>query len=181
MLKSVPYSDDLKDREEIRSLYDRSFPDDERIPWDRLQKTGSSSRLMYVYYDGDEPVGLSYVFLHGSLAYLGYLAVEENRRRHGYGSMILSMIQKTYAQRRIVIDIEIVDRKAENYEERLARRNFYLHNGFQRSGIGYYFYNVDYELLVCSGPLKAQEYRALILEHWGKIAERAVFKTIPSE
>ena len=75
--------------------------------------------LCTVYYDEDTLIGLSYVFIHKDIAYLGYLAVEENLRNQGYGSKILQAIRKELSDCRIVIDIEVVDKNAENYEERV--------------------------------------------------------------
>lgn len=178
MLTIRTFRPDSPDYEEIRRLYDANFPDDERIPWNRLTAQLSQSRIMHVYYDEDTLIGLSYVFIHKDIAYLGYLAVEENLRNQGYGSKILQAIRKELSDCRIVIDIEVVDKNAENYEERKRRKDFYLHNGFVSTGAGYYFYHVDYELLSANGIVKAEEYRDLILEHWGPIAANAVFRKI---
>lgn len=178
MLRSVRVSQNSKDLQEIHRLYDASFPDDERIPWKRIFSMLSGTRRMYAWYDGSLFVGLSYLFIHKNIAYLGYLAVEEHMRAHGYGTQILQSTLSALPEYKIVIDIEIVDEEADNYAERLSRRNFYLHNGFESTGVGYYFYNVDYELLSANGKVSAQEYLDLILEHWGPIAASAVFKEL---
>ncbi len=178
MLTAVLFRENNKDYQAIKDLYDSSFPDDERIPWRRIVSELNESRLMHVYYDDQMFVGLSYIFMHKNVAYLSYLAVSPQLRNRGYGSEILRLIQKEFKDDRIVIDIEIVDPDADNYEERLRRRDFYLHNHFVPTGEGYYFYNVDYELLSCNGIVSADEYRDLILKHWGHIAKGAQFRKI---
>ncbi len=178
MLTIKTASADLKELDEIRRLYNSSFPDDERIPWHRLFHQLDESHIMNIFYEADTPVGMSYLFLHENLVYLGYLAVEEKLRSRGYGTAILHMIQEIWKNHKIVIDIEVIDPSADNYEERVSRKQFYLHNGFEETRTGYYFYHVDYELLSCSGIVNADEFRSLILKHWGPIAQNAVFKNL---
>ena len=178
MLRTEAVSKTSEDIKKIQRLYDASFPDDERIPWHRIISMLGDTRRMYAYYDGDLFVGLSYIFIHRNIAYLSYLAVEEELRARGYGSEILRSILKDLSGYKTVIDIEVVDQQADNYEERIKRRNFYLHNGFRPTGVGYYFYHVDYELLSANGNVSAEEYLDLILEHWGPAAANAVFKKI---
>ena len=178
MLTAVIFRKNNKDYQTIKELYDSSFPDDERIPWQRIVSQLDESRQMHVYYDDQRFVGLSYVFIHKNVVYLSYLAVSENLRDRGYGSEILRLIQKEFRDYKIVIDIEIVDPDADNYEERRKRKDFYLRNGFVSTGTGYYIYHVDYELLSCNGIVSADEYRELVLEHWGPFAKTAVFREL---
>ncbi len=179
MLKQKEITPGLRDYREIQRLYNASFPDDERIPFSRLLKEKNENRQMTAWYEDERLIGMSYVFIHQTAAYLGYLTVEESLRSRGYGSQILAGLLDIYKTRKIIIDIETVDPDASNYEERRKRRDFYLRNGFVRTGCGYYFYNVNYELLSAHGIVQAEEFRELILQHWGPIAEQAIFKTIP--
>ncbi len=129
---------------------------------------------MYAYYEGEELIGLSYLFYHADLVYLSYICVEERLRDHGYGSKILEDIKEMYADKRIVLDIEEV--QGERIEEKKKRKDFYLKNGFGSSGIFYHIYHVDYEILKWNGEVKQEEWHALIRRHWGRFAENAVFK-----
>lgn len=174
------FSKNMKCRKEARRLYNASFPDDERIPWPILTARLDEQRRMYVHFDDGTFIGLSYVFIYRDIAYLGYLAVEEHLRFRGYGSQILQALRKELSDFRFVIDIEVVLKEAGNYEERKKRREFYLRNGFVSTGAGYYFYHVDYELLCAGGMVTADEFRNLIIEHWGPRAEHAVFKILKS-
>lgn len=178
MLRSVSVTKKTEHLKEIKRLYNASFPDNERIPWFRLFSQLDESRVMQAWSDDDVLIGLTYVFLHKDIAYLGYLAVEENMRGRGYGSMILKQLQNERKDYRMVIDIEVVTEDAENYEERKMRRDFYLRNDFAPTGVGYYFFHVDYELLSYNGAVSADDYRDLIRKHWGPFAAHAVFKEL---
>ena len=173
-LKREEITGQKKDLKEMRRLYDASFLDDERIPFSRLLRELSDERRMFAYYDGEELIGLSYLFYHEDLVYLSYICVEEKLRDHGYGSMILQDIKEMCFNRRIALDIEEV--KGENIEEKKKRKEFYLRNGFSSSGIFYHIYHVDYEILKWNGDVKKEEWHALIRRHWGRFAESAVYK-----
>lgn len=178
MLKAVRADKSIAANAEIRKLYDGSFPDNERIPWGKLVSTLDDSRIMMVYYADDVPAGMSFVYIHESVVYLGYLAVEEKMRSKGYGTEILHMILDAYPESKIVVDIETVTEDSGNYKERRKRKDFYLRCGFKETGTAYSFYHVDYELLSYNGIVLADEFRDLILEHWGRFADFAVFRSL---
>ena len=178
MLKAVRADKNIIRNTKIRKMYKASFPDNERIPWRILARNLDDSRIMTIYCAGEEPAGMSYVSIHRNIVYLGYLAVEEKLRSKGYGTEMLHVILQAYPESRIVIDIETVTKDSANYEERKKRKDFYLRCGFKETGTAYSFYNVEYELLSYNGIVTADEFRDLILEHWGKFAKLAVFRTI---
>ncbi len=161
---------------EIRRLYDASFPDDERIPFSRLLNTLSQERVLYACQDDDNDVGLLFLFIDEDLIYLSYIAVEENRRHHGYGSHIIEALRKLHPDYRIVLDIEEVIPDSDNYQERKSRRDFYIHNGFESTGIYYHIYGVDYELLACNGSVTQSQWHKLIRKHWGSFADTAIYR-----
>lgn len=169
----------MQDLHEIRRLYDASFPDDERIPFQRLLKSMDEKRIMDAYYEDDRLVGLSFLFLFNDLVYLSYICVEEDLRDRGYGTAILKHIQNAYAAYRIVLDIEEVSEKYDNYEERQKRRDFYIRNGFTSAKVYYHIYNVDYELLQYNGTVTKEDWHALILKHWGPFAKSAIYRDSP--
>ena len=55
MLTIKTASADLKEIDEIRRLYNSSFPDDERIPWHRLFHQLDESHIMNIFYEADTP------------------------------------------------------------------------------------------------------------------------------
>ncbi len=162
---------------QIQELYDRSFPDDERIPFARLLQSLSSERLLYAWYAGDTFVGMTVTFQDGSLLYLAYLVVEESLRNAGYGSLILQHLQQSHPHSTIVIDIEEVIVGDANFVQCQKRRDFYYRNAFVSTGVFYYFFHVHYELLSWNGIVTAEQYHHLILKHWGPIANHAIYRT----
>ncbi len=162
--------------EELKTLYDSSFPDDERIPFRHLLNTLDDDRIMMAYYDNAILAGMSFVFLNDDLVYLSYICVAPELRDQGYGSRIIQQFIDQYPDKSFILDIEEVKPDTPGWQMRQKRKNFYLRNGFKESGIFYHIYNVDYELLTCNGPVTQKQWHALIRKHWGKIADTAVYR-----
>ena len=166
----------VEDLETIRGLYDRSFPDNERIPFDWLLKSKDPLQEMCAAYEDKMFVGMYYLYFKDELIYLSYICVMEELRDLGYGSKILSKIKDRYLDRRIVIDIEEVREGDKDHEHELKRRAFYLKNGFFSTEIFYHIYGVDYELLSFGGKVNKDEWHSLIRHHWGRIADTAIYR-----
>ena len=179
MINKLNVNKSIKDLKEIRRLYDVSFPDDERIPFQRLLNSMDKERILDAYYEDEQLIGLSFVFLSNDLVYLSYICVEEDVRDRGYGAMILQSIQSEYSDYRIVLDIEEVSEHFDNYEERRKRRDFYIRNGFTSANVYYHIYNVDYELLQYNGTVTKEDWHALIRKHWGPFADSAIYRDHP--
>ena len=60
-----------------------------------------------------------------------YLAISDAVRGKGYGSAVLQAVQKKYAGKRIILNIEEMDEQAANYAQRVKRKAFYQKNGFE--------------------------------------------------
>ena len=84
--------------------------------------------------------------------------------------MILTALENVYP--RIVVDIEKI--KTEQDDEQIRRKQFYLRNQFHETGVFYFIYNVDYELLSTGESVTGQEWNDLIHAFWGKFADTAV-------
>lgn len=66
---------------------------------------------------------------------LDYLAVNQNIRGKGTGSKLIQYIKEVYKNHKIVLLIEQVVESASNYSQRIARKKFYLTNGFNSSSL----------------------------------------------
>ena len=175
-MKSIQIDKNYKDIKEINRLYDASFPDDERIPFKRLINNLDTDKVMYVYYDNDLLVGMTFLYLYNDLAYLSYICVEENLRDKGYGSKILEKVIDDFKDYRIVLDIEEVVSESDNYKERKRRKDFYLKNGFESANIFYHIYHVDYEILHYGKDVNKDDWHSIIRKHWGIFAESATYR-----
>lgn len=81
-------------------------------------------------YDQDQFIGLTYTAVDEKAVYLFYLAIEPDKRGHGYGSQVLTLLKERYPAKQIFLDIEPVTSEADNYEQRQKRLAFYQQNGF---------------------------------------------------
>ncbi|MCD8027364.1 MAG: GNAT family N-acetyltransferase [Erysipelotrichaceae bacterium] len=131
----------------IHKLYNRSFPRNERTPFNSLIYRLNDYTDFLAFYDHERFIGFTYLVTMNDLTYLFYFVVDDDLRGQGYGSAILAYLQEHYAC--IFIDIEVIDEKAKNSKQRERRRNFYIRNNFKATGLGYYFFHVDYEILTC--------------------------------
>ena len=154
----------------VRQLYMRAFPDEERAPFLMLMLKAKKKGVDFwsVSCDG-EWTGLLYIVNHRDLSYVFYIAVSEEFRGQGIGSAILRAAQKIYKGRRLFLAIEQLDENAENYGQRVDRRNFYLRNGFTELHRKLREGNVTYEILGTGGDVRAEEYEALMKNYAGCI------------
>ena len=90
------------------------------------------------------------------------------QRGHGYGSGVLQLLKKRYPHT-IMLCIEEVDEKYENYQQRIHRKSFYLRNGFLEMGFKYVEKGVKYEMLYVGEKLSSKVYDELMLYYCGNI------------
>lgn len=156
-----------KEYETIGQLYQRAFPKDERAPFSLLERKAAQGKgVMLVAKDGETLVGFAYVIYDAELAYLFYFAVEDAARGQGYGTAILKALQKEFAGKRLFLAREQLDPHADNYEQRVKRRNFYLHAGFEDQPSRIKEASVVYDVMSMGGAIKPEEYERLMVA-WG--------------
>lgn len=166
--KLVRVTSSFGDMDKIYSLNDEAFPRAERIPSERFFSVLTNLKCdILAAYDTEEYfVGFCVVKpdLKRKIAYIFYLAVVNKIRGMGWGSDIISGIKSRYSNFQIVLDLEQLDKKAENYKQRKRRIKFYEKNGFSRSGIGLSYYGVDYEIMCSTLPFKYEEFISILEE-----------------
>lgn len=115
-----------KSSRDVKKLYLSAFPAVERAPYLPLLLTAYRDLAdFYAYYDGDDFVGLAYILQNEAVVYLFFLAVNPNIRYRGYGSAILQDVKDLAGNRPVVLAIEPMDEKADNFDQRLKRVRFY--------------------------------------------------------
>ncbi|WP_172200403.1 GNAT family N-acetyltransferase [Saccharibacillus qingshengii] len=144
---------DSRSRDAIQRIYEDSFPEEEMIAYETLIEISSSpDHLFYGLYDGDSLVGMTYLITTGSMLYVLYLAIRQNHQSQGYGKKVIREIVRRYPDYRICLNIEEVEAKYENYQQRIKRKEFYRSLGFEDQG-----YRIDnakgytFETLVVNG------------------------------
>lgn len=158
---------------EIKEIYLEAFPKSERKPFFTVRhsvKKGKTQLLTAI--DNGILQGFVMVIPYKNMVMVDYLAVSGKIRNHGIGSKIMQEVCKRFSDKRIVLLIEKLDDNAENKEQRIARRKFYLKNGFTSSDIYITGYSGNIEILNYGGTVSPQEYMDLQRYALGKLMFR---------
>ena len=130
MLKTKNINSKLNEYQQILELYRSAFPENEKLPIWLLNLMSKRKCVDFLaFYDEDVFCGFTYLIHHHQTTFVLYLAINRNVRSKGYGSKILKWISD-HAQKNIILNIETVWTKYENYNQRLSRQKFYFKNGF---------------------------------------------------
>ena len=155
----------------IKKLYKKAFPRCERKPFSIIKKMKEQGKTdIWYFYDGDEFVGFATTINGEREILIDYLAISENVRGKGYGSSAIASILNIYSGKGVFLEIEIPYENAENYEERVRRKNFYLRSGLVPMNTYAKLFGVDMELLGVRCHIDFDEYRNFYLENYGKFA-----------
>ena len=169
MLKIKRITPKFDDLDKVKHLMLNSFPDDELTPFKQLfNKTELKGYDFLAFYDENDFFnGIAYIITKNDLAFLFWLAVDENSRSNGIGSQILAELNKIYKDYRLILDIERLNDSASNNEQRIRRKAFYTRNGFFDSSLKYDLFNVEYQILTNKddvGKNEFQNFYSYILE-----------------
>jgi len=149
--------------DEIKKIYDDSFPIEEMIPYTKLVEiSNDTDHLFYGIYDDCALVGMNYLILKNDILYILYLAISKEYQSKGYGKAIVNKIINKYSNYRIALNIEEVNPKYSNFNQRLKRKDFYQLFGFESQG--YLFSNfqgVTFETMAINGVVSYEEIQTL--------------------
>ncbi len=167
-LKAVKKS--LPEYKKIKKLYHDAFPLDERAPfWLLMRRANRENVDFWAVYHEEEWVGLVYVISREDLSYLFYLAIAEDVRGKGYGSAVLAAVKEKYAGRRIMLAIEELDERAENYAERIRRKQFYEKNGLHLMDYKMREAKVIYDVMGIADTVSPEEYGEMMKQYLGRL------------
>lgn len=122
-------------KNKVKALYVSAFPKYERVPWSILRlSTLVKGAKITGFLDGDEFCGFTHSVEVEGLYFVMFFAVEGTLRSKGYGSAILSKIKEENPDKTVALNVELLDRAADNYPERVRRVEFYKKNGFFDTG-----------------------------------------------
>lgn len=150
-LELVKLRSDHADRTFFEQINEEAFPLSERMRFDEIfdLASGTNTDVLGIY-DKDRPVGFAVLLKNTECGYIYFLAIDHRTRSKGYGGAAIQKMMKAYPELQLVLDFEIIDENAENYEQRLRRKNFYLRNGFHETGKYTMLRDECFEV-VCSG------------------------------
>ena len=98
-----------------------------------------------------------------------YLAVSSRIRSKGTGSYIMQNVCREFSDKKIVLLIERLEDDADNRDQRIARRKFYLKNGFSSSGIFITGASGNMEIMNYGGKVTPEKYMSLQEYALGKL------------
>lgn len=168
-LRFVDAIENGKCRCEVKELYKKAFPLFERMPFFMLENAAKKGRATFsTVFDARKFAGFVYYVQKEDLLLIFFFAVNENLRGKGYGSGILSALKEKYSGKRIFLEIETIDERAKDNDNRLRRKAFYERNGFASCGFNTGGLFMKYDVLSFGGKVTSEDYRKLMLYFAGK-------------
>lgn len=147
---------------QLEEIYLEAFPKQERKPFGVLK--GSVRRGKVRIFPAEENgtlLGFTAVIPFEDMVMVDYLAVSHKARGKGTGSQLMQQVCSHYAGKKVVLLIERLDDQAENAQQRMARRRFYLKNGFASTDLFTTGAGGDMEVLSFGGQVTGDAYLRL--------------------
>jgi GNAT superfamily N-acetyltransferase len=133
-----------------------------------LDKTGHGEVI--ALFDEKIFCGFVSILMCNNIVHIIYFAIEEMLRNKGYGASTLLAIENMYPESRIIVDVEELNVKADNNQQRVRRKKFYLKNGFVSTSITYKWKNETYNILAYGGNITDKEFR----EFWRDVYSSSI-------
>lgn len=143
----------------IEELYLHAFPKSERKPFSLIVKKQAEGTMEILSIEEENTfLGLA-IFAHDKdIALLDYFAISDEIRGQGVGSRSIRALQKIYAGKRFVLEIETTKKPCEDLEMREHRKAFYLRNGLHTMDFDVNLFGVEMEILSNCDALSYEEY-----------------------
>lgn len=158
MLSMKLIGDMPEELKKAKALYYRAFPKNERRAFPELAENRFGGTEVFCFYDDETFVGMACLLNTSTISHIIYLAVDESLRGHGYGSKALELLHNSKPDKKIMVDIEVPNERAENAEQRSMRKRFYLRAGYEETPVKYEWRNEYYEILSFGGQISEAEY-----------------------
>ncbi len=175
----------------LHRLYRKAFPPAERKPFFILLTTWRRGKSDIWYAEetlslrgGTRRRFLGFATtLNGENAVLlDYLAVSEDARGRGVGSLIVRTLLNAYRGKGFFVEIEsIYEPLSKNLPERMKRRNFYIKNGLSALHVVADVFGVQMELLGKDMTIDFQGYNDFYRYNYTAYAAKHVTEIAPPE
>ena len=153
---------DKKQWKEIKEIYMEAFPRRERKPYFMLRHSVRTKKtVVMTAVDEGQLLGFAVLIPFKDMIMVDYLAVSSKIRSQGTGGYIMENVKKQFPDKKIVLLIERLEEEAENREQRIARRRFYLKNGFESADIFITGAGGNMEIMSWGGTISHREYLSL--------------------
>ncbi|KGJ87995.1 GNAT family N-acetyltransferase [Thalassotalea sp. ND16A] len=155
---------------EVIDLYKEAFPEAQRIStWILRYKLRKGKVGFNILYAHDDWIGLIYVTEYKDIIFVQFLAIAESYRSGGFGSKVLDSMKNMHFGKRIVLNIEELDKQANNNQQRIKRKAFYEKNGFCTTGYIVKEPGEQLEMLIFAGTISKEEIEAMYKNLFGRI------------
>ena len=145
---------------EIKSIYMEAFPKRERKPFFTLKRSVKKKKAVIMTASEENQIlGLVVLIPYKDMVMVDYLAVSSRIRSKGTGSYIMQNVCREFSDKKIVLLIERLEDDADNRDQRIARRKFYLKNGFSSSGIFITGASGNMEIMNYGGKVTPEKYK----------------------
>lgn len=170
----VPFDRNSKALPEIYEIYEQSFPDSERKPFEMILSGQENGKMeLFIGLFENRPAALLFFILGEAMDVLDYLAVSEKFRDHKLGSHILSWAKE---RRKRPFLVEIEDPRTAEDPMAGRRKGFYLRNELQDSGERIVLFGVPMQLLSWPRMVCYDEYLTIMTAYFGADTARYVRK-----
>ena len=130
-LTSQLITETFPELDKVERLNIEAFPEEERIPLSEyLRYTDNDDANFFAFYNEEEFVGFAFSIYNQKAFYVSFFAIMPHLRSHGYGQEIIEKLVEFY-QRTMLLEVERLDEECDNLEQRQARMDFYIRNGFR--------------------------------------------------
>lgn len=162
--------------EQVQKLYQEAFPAIERKPFELILQKCREGQMELLAIEGEEGVfcGLAITVLYKDRVLLDYFAIAPEHRGGGIGSQILQLLKTRYEDKKFFLEIERSDVEAENKEQRIRRKSFYMRNGMVPMGYLVCVFGTEMEVLTDHCEVGYEEYHELYREVFGGKLGRSV-------
>ncbi len=144
---------------EIKKIYLEAFPKRERKPCFALRYSVRRKKaVIMTAVEGNRLLGFAVLIPYKDMVMVDYLAVSDKIRSRGTGSYIMKNVCQQFRNKKVVLLIERLEDTAENSRQRIARREFYLKNGFESANIFITGAGGNMEILHYGGDLSREGY-----------------------
>ena len=159
----------------IKKLYRKAFPQTERKPFFIINYMHQKGKTDIWYFtDENKFIGFATTINSESIVLIDYFVVKEENRGKGYGTKMLKALLDHYSSRGVFLEIEIPYENAENYQQRLRRKSFYINMGFVPMNTQVRIFGVDMELLGVNCKLSFDEYKNFYRDNHGEFTSRQI-------
>ena len=156
VLKAVPAG--APELEQLERINEEAIPAEERNTLTDLRKTGAEILGIFLQ---DIPAGFLVLRSFRQTCYLAYLAVRQDLRGQGIGSLALAELLCRNAGRQIAAEFESPDAAPED-RMRQRRKDFYLRNGFCETGWHTRYDGTEFEIACAGRPFDAAEFSGFV-------------------